>query len=109
MFQRHRPCLRYHVAIVMQLFRMKKLTTEKINRSGMILVHKFDNFLRPPNIIWFEWSKFSWESENWEVVSDESEKEFELTQAYSLCKGRASLRGVRLVADTVLYKKKQHH
>ena len=32
-----------------------------------------------------------------EVVSDKSEREFELTQAYRLCKGRASLRGVRLI------------
>ena len=43
-------------------------------------------------------------TENWEVVSDESEREFELTQAYSLCKGRALLLGVRLIADTVPYK-----
>ena len=56
-------------------------------------------------------TEYLWEvrTENWEVVSDESEREFELTQAYSLCKGRASLRGIRFVADKVPYKKKQHH
>ena len=57
---------------------------------------------RPPNIIEKREKRERREVRR-EVVPDESEREFELTQAYSLCKGRASLCGVRLIADTVPY------